>query len=234
MLPKVNSPTFETKLVSIDEPVRYRPFTVKEEKILLIAEESKEEKEILYAIRQILNNCLISDIAIDRLPLFDLQYLFLQIRAKSVNNVSMVKYKDKEDQEVREFEINFDKIKPQVDPNHSNTIKLSSDLTIIFKYPTIETLNKLESLQADDVEVSIEMLAECLDKIIETDNVFVADTYTSEEKITFIESLPIQHFETIVDDFLISMPKMIYTIEYVNNNGKTRQIVLEGLRSFFP
>lgn len=234
MLPTLSAPTFETKLISLDKPVRYRPFTVREEKILLIAEESKEEKEMLYAVRQILANCLVTDIAIDKLPLFDLQYLFLQLRAKSVNNISTVKYRDKEDDEIREFEINFDKIEPQIDPNHTKEVKLDKDLMIMFKYPTIETLTRITDGDIDEVQVSIDILAECLDKIIQGEEVFLADSYTKEERSAFIEGLPMQYFEEVVDKFLVSMPKMTYTIEYTNNLGNKRQIVLEGLRSFFP
>lgn len=234
MLPTLNVPTFETKLISLDKPVRYRPFTVKEEKILLIAEEGKEEKEILFAIRQILQNCLVTEIDVNRLPLFDLEYLFLQIRSKSVTNVSTVKYRDLEDEEIREFEINFDQIKPTLDPNHTTEIKLQNDFIVTFKYPTIEMMSRLDIKKLDEIDTSLEMLAECLDKIIQGEDVYVAEHYTQEERMNFIESLSVPQFEKVLDQFLTSMPKMTYTINYTNSLGNEREIVLEGFRSFFP
>ena len=234
MLPTLNAPTFETKLISLDMPVRYRPFTVKEEKILLIAEEGKEEKEVLFAIRQILQNCLVTQIDVNRLPLFDLEYLFLQIRSKSVTNVSTVKYRDLEDEEVREFEINFDKITPQLDPNHTTEIKLQNDFIVTFKYPTIEMLSKIDINKIDEVETSLEMVAECLDKIIQGEDAYLAENYTQEERMSFLESLSVPQFEKILDEFVTSMPKMVYKINYTNNLGNEREIVLEGFMSFFP
>ena len=234
MLPTLNAPTFETKLISLDMPVRYRPFTVKEEKILLIAEEGKEEKEVLFAIRQILQNCLVTQIDVNRLPLFDLEYLFLQIRSKSVTNVSTVKYRDLEDEEVREFEINFDKITPQLDPNHTTEIKLQNDFIVTFKYPTIEMMSKIDISKLDEVETSLEMVAECLDKIIQGEDAYLAENYTQEERMNFLESLSVPQFEKILDELVTSMPKMVYKIDYTNNLGNEREIVLEGFMSFLP
>ena len=233
-LPKIDSPIFTTKLISTGKEVKFRPFTVKEEKILLIAEEGKEEKEILFAIRQIIQNCLVTEIDVNRLPLFDLEYLFLQIRAKSVTNVSTVKYRDLEDEEVREFDIDFDEIKPTIDPNHTTEIKIQNDFIITFKYPTIETMSRVDVKKLDDVDTSLELVAECLDKIIQGEDVYVADSYSQQEKIDFIESLSVPQFEKILDQFVTTMPKMTYTIEYKNNLGNDRTIVLEGFRSFFP
>lgn len=233
MLPTLNAPTFEVKLISIDTPVRYRPFTVKEEKILLIAEEGNEEKDILYAIRQIVQNCCMTDLDVNRLPLFDLQYLFLQIRAKSVNNVSVVRYRDTEDEEIRDFTIEFDKIKPIVDPNHKTEIQLADNMIVCFKYPTIELLSKQENLELDSLESSMELIANCIDKIIQGDEVFPGDDYKPQEKLDFIENLPTDKFMLILDQFVTSMPKMIHVLEYTNELGHKREIVLEGFRSFF-
>ena len=233
MLPVINAPTFEVQLLSIDTPVRYRPFTVKEEKILLVAEESDDEKDVLYAIRQIVQNCSVSQVDAARLPLFDLQYLFLQIRAKSVNNVSTVKYRDKEDEQIREFDIEFDKIVPTQDPNHKTEIKLDDNTIVCFRYPTIESMMKQENLKLDDLDSSMEMIADCIDKIVQGDEVFLGDDYTSAQKLEFIENLPTDKFELILDQFVLTMPKMTYTIKYTNEMGHDREIVLEGFKSFF-
>ena len=188
----------------------------------------------MFAIRQIIQNCLVTEIDVNRLPLFDLEYLFLQIRAKSVTNVSTVKYRDLEDEEVREFDIDFDEIKPTIDPNHTTEIKIQNDFIITFKYPTIETMSRVDVKKLDDVDTSLELVAECLDKIIQGEDVYVADSYSQQEKIDFIESLSVPQFEKILDQFVTTMPKMTYTIEYKNNLGNDRTIVLEGFRSFFP
>lgn len=233
MLPVLNAPTFELKLISIDNSIRYRPFTVKEEKILLIAEESDDEKDILYAIRQIVQNCCITPIDASRLPLFDLQYLFLQIRAKSVNNISTVRYRDKEDDQIREFTIEFDKIMPTQDPNHKTEIQLDESTIVCFDYPTIEIMSKQENLRLDDLDSSMEMIADCINKIIQGDEVYLGSEYTTQQKLDFIEALPTDKFELILDQFVTSMPKMIYTIAYTNDLGHDREIVLEGFRSFF-
>jgi len=230
-LPIIDSPIFEIKLVSLEEPVKYRPFTVKEEKILLIAEESNDDKDILNAIRQVIQNCCMSKVDVSKLPLFDIEYLFLQLRSKSVSNISTLRYRDKEDNEVREFEVDLDTIKPEIDPTHSTTIKLSDAVTVTFKYPTIEDVSKIKT---DSEDASIELVASCIDTILDEDELFVADNFTLEEKVEFINQLNTKSFENVLVTFVESMPKMTHTLRYTNNKGNKREIVLEGYRSFFP
>ena len=159
-LPKIDSPMFQIKLISIDTPVKFRPFTVKEEKLLLIAEESKEPADILSAIKQVINNCCVSDIDIDKLPVFDIEYFFLQLRSKSVSNITTLKYKDKKDDIIREFDVNLDEIKPKVDSNHSNIIKIKDKITVQFRYPSINMAIRINKMQSP---TNVEYLAECLD-----------------------------------------------------------------------
>jgi hypothetical protein len=232
MLPKLNAPTFEIKLISLDKPIRYRPFTVREEKILLIAEEGNDEKEILHAIRQIVQNCCIDKIHAERLPLFDLQFLFLQIRAKSVNNVSTLKYRDNEDDEVYEFTVNFDDIKPIIDSKHKTAINIDENTILTFKYPTVEDLQKIEDTK-DEVSYTIDILGHCLDKIIQGESVYTAMDVPDAERIEFIESLTTSQFELIVDQFIASMPKVEHTMEYKNSLGHDRKIVLKSISDFF-
>lgn len=230
-LPVIDSPIFEIKLVSLEEPVKFRPFTVKEEKILLIAEESNDDKDILNAIRQVINNCCMSKVDVNKLPLFDIEYLFLQLRSKSVSNISTLRYRDKEDNEVREFQVDLDTIKPHIDPDHSTTIKLSDNITVTFKYPTIEDISKIKT-ESDDA--AIELVASCIDTILDQDELFIADNFTLAEKIEFINQLNTKSFENVLVTFVESMPKMTHTLKYTNNKGNPREIVLEGYRSFFP
>lgn len=229
-LPKIDSPTFQVKLVSIDKPVRFRPFTVKEEKILLMAEEGKDNWEVLSAIRQVINNCCISEIDVDKLPLFDIEYFFLQLRAKSVNNISTLRYKDNNDNITREFEVNLDDIKPIIDSNHSNTIKITDKITVKFRYPSLDIAIKLSKMEKT---TNVEYLAECLDKVFEQDEVYDASLFTFEQKLEFINSFNSKAFEKVVEAFISTMPKLKHKIEYVNSKEEKRTITLEGFRSFF-
>jgi hypothetical protein len=230
-LPKIDAPIFEIKLVSVDKPVQYRPFTVKEEKILLVAEEGKDDKDILTAIKQVLNNCLVSKIDVNKLPLFDVEYFFLQLRSKSVSNVTTLKYRDKADNMVRDFEVDLDTIKPTIHPNHSKVVKITDNITIEFKYPSIEMAMKVDRTSAN---ADIDFMAECIDKIYEGDEVFFAENFNKEEKIEFITSLSTKMFDKIIKTFIDTVPTLAHTLEYTNNNGDQRKIVLEGYRSFFP
>lgn len=229
-LPKIDSPIFQIKLISVDKPVKFRPFTVKEEKILLMAEEGKDNREILLAIKQVINNCCLSEIDIDDLPLFDIEHFFLQLRSKSVNNISVLKYRDNSDNIIREFEINLDDIKPIVDPNHTNTIKITNKITVRFKYPSLEVALKLSKLENS---TNIEYLAECLDKVFEEDEVYEGENFSLEQKVEFINSFDSKSFEKVVNSFITTMPRLSHKLEYVNSKGENRTIVLEGFRSFF-
>ncbi len=230
-LPVIDSPIFEVKLVSIEEPVKFRPFTVKEEKIFLIAEESNDDRDILNAIRQVITNCCITKVDVNKLPLFDIEYLFLQLRSKSVNNISILRYRDKEDNTVREFEVDLDTIKPVIQPDHSRTIKLSDTVTVSFNYPTIEDMNRIKT-NSDDA--AIELVASCIDSILEGDEIYVGDNFPLEERIEFINNLNTKSFEKILGVFVETMPRITHTLTYTNKNGNLREIVLDGYRSFFP
>lgn len=229
-LPKIDSPIFDIKLISIDKPVKYRPFTVKEEKILLIAEESKEDTDILTAIKQVINNCCITEIDVNKLPLFDVEYFFLQLRAKSVNNISVLRYKDSKDNKVREFEVDLDKIKLTTNPAHSNVIKITDNITIKFRYPSLEMALKINKISN---ATNIEYIADCIDKIYEGDEVYEGDNFSMEEKIEFVNGLNTKMFEKIITTFIETMPKLTHKLEYVNSEGEKRTINLEGYRNFF-
>jgi len=231
MLPKIDTPIFEVKLVSQKQPVKFRPFTVKEEKILLIAEESKDDNDIINAILQVINNCCLSDININKLPLFDIEYFFLQLRAKSVSNISVLKFRDKKDQIVRDFDVDLDQIKPTIDPKHSNTVKLDDTMTVEFKYPSLETVLKIDR---NAVDADITYLAESLDKIYQGEQTYDASDSSLEERTDFINSLSKKMFENIIETFIDTMPKLSHTLEYVNKEGDKRKILLEGYKSFFP
>lgn len=229
-LPKIDFPVYSIKLISVDKPIRFRPFTVKEEKILLMAEEGKETEDILTAIKVVLNNCCLDDIDIDDLPLFDIEYFFLQLRAKSVSNVSNLKFKDNSDNIIREFEVNLDEIKPTVDPKHSNTIKVSDKITVRFKYPSLQMAIKLSKTESP---TNIEYLAECLDTVFEEEEVYDAKNFSFDQRVEFITSFDSKAFDKVVKGFISTMPKLIHKIEYTNSREEKRTITIEGFRSFF-
>jgi hypothetical protein len=231
-LPSVDFPTFTIKLISVDTPVKFRPFTVKEEKILLIAENSNDEGDILVAIQQIITNCCLSPIDVSKLPLFDVEYFFLQLRSKSVSNISTVKYRDKEDEIVRDFDIDLDTIVPTIPEGHSRVVKLSNNYSITFNYPTIQLLKKFSKLN-DPIETPIEFIANCMDTIVQDDEVFDCSSYPIEAKLEYVNELSTKNFETIISTFVNTIPTLKYELKYVNNNGKTVTIKLEGYRDFF-
>lgn len=230
-LPKIDAPIFEIKLISLSQPVKYRPFTVREEKILLIAEESNDDKDILNAIKQVINNCCISNIDVNKLPLFDIEYFFLQLRSKSVSNITTLRYRDKKDNVVRDFDVDLDQIKPTVHPNHNKLVKITNSISIEFKYPSLETAMKVDR---NSEEADLQYIAECIDKIYEDEEIYDSDNFTQEQKVEFVSGLSTKMFKKIIDTFIDTMPTITHTLEYVNNEGVNRKIVLEGYRSFFP
>lgn len=230
-LPKIDAPIFEIKLISLPQPVKYRPFTVREEKILLIAEESNDDKDILNAIKQVINNCCISNIDVNKLPLFDIEYFFLQLRSKSVSNITTLRYRDKKDNVVRDFDVDLDQIKPTVHPNHNKLVKITNSISIEFKYPSLETAMKVDR---NSEEADLQYIAECIDKIYEDEEIYDSDNFTQEQKVEFVSGLSTKMFKKIIDTFIDTMPTITHTLEYVNNEGVNRKIVLEGYRSFFP
>lgn len=230
-LPKIDAPVFEIKLISQNKPVKYRPFTVREEKILLIAEEGDDDNDILNAIRQVINNCCISEINVDKLPLFDIEHFFLQLRSKSVSNIAVLRYRDKADGIVREFDVDLDTVKPFVDPKHSNVIKLSDNITVQFDYPTISTAMKVDRTSKD---ADVEYLASCLNSIYEGEEVYDASIFTQEQRVEWVNDLSTKLFGKIIETFVDTMPSLSHTLKYINKNGDERTINLEGYRSFFP
>lgn len=230
-LPKIDAPVFEIKLISQTKPIKYRPFTVREEKILLIAEEGKDDNDILNAIRQVINNCCVSDVNVDKLPLFDIEHFFLQLRSKSVSNISVLRYKDKADDIVREFEVDLDTVKPFVDPKHTNVIKLSENITVQFSYPTISTAMKVDRNSKD---ADVEYLASCLETIYEGEEGYNVKDFTQEQRVDWINDLSSKMFDQIIETFVDTMPSLSHTLKYINKNGDERKIILEGYKSFFP
>ena len=237
-LPKISTPTYELDLPSTGKKVRYRPFLVREEKILIMALESEDMKQISGAIVQILSDCLLTkNVKISELSTFDIEYLFLNVRAKSVGETVEVNVTCPDDGETQvQMEINIDDIKVQKDSNHSNIIKLDDSLSMKLKYPSLEQFvdNNFEINEVGgDVDKSLAMITSCIDAVYDQEESWSASDCTKKELQEFIEQMNTKQFKEI-ETFFTTMPKLSHTIKVKNPKTKVESdVVLEGLASFF-
>jgi hypothetical protein len=231
-LPKIQYPIFELTLPSNKETVKFRPFTVKEEKLLLISQESEDQKERMRAMRQIVNNCcfdLSQDIGL--LPSFDLEYCFLKIRSKSVGNIIELKYKDLTDNKIYNFEVDLDELEVTFTENHKTTIKINDDLGVVMRYPTIEIINDIKT-DLSNPESVFEVIKKCVATIYDADDVYDTKDYTDKEITDFIESIPAKAFEDI-GDFFVTLPVLTHELHYKDSDGTDKTITLQGIDDFF-
>ena len=236
-LPKIATPTYELELPSTGKSIKYRPFLVKEEKVLVIALESEDTKQITNAIKAVLKNCVLTKgIKVETLPTFDIEFLFLNIRGKSVGEEIEVNIvcPDDEETNVPVF-IDLDSIQVERSDDHTNQIKLDDDLMMEMKYPSLEQFikNNFDFQEGNQMDQSFELIATCIDKIYNEDEVWATADCTKKEVKDFLESMNSSQFKEI-EKFFESMPKLKHTIEVTNPNTKvTSEVVLEGLASFF-
>ena len=236
-LPKIATPTYELELPSTQKKVRYRPFLVKEEKVLLIALESEDTKEITNAIRAVIKSCVLTKgIKVETLPTFDIEYLFLNIRGKSVGETIEVNLICPDDgvTEVKK-NIPIDNIKIQRTDGHTNQIKLDDNIMMELKYPSLDQFikNNFDFTEGNQMDQSFELIGTCIDKIYTEEEVWTASDCTKKELTEFLESMNSSQFKDI-ENFFETMPKLSHTIKVKNpNTGKESDVVLEGLASFF-
>jgi hypothetical protein len=237
-LPKINTPTYELELPSNGKKIKYRPFLVREEKILIMALESEDMKQITNAIIQILSDCIQTrGVKVADLSTFDIEYLFLNVRAKSVGETVEVNVTCPDDGVTTvEMEIAIDDIKVQKNKNHKNIIKLDDNLSMKLKYPSIDQFveNNFETNEeTSDVNKSLDMITSCIDMIYDEEESWSASDCTKKELSEFLEQLNTKQFKEI-ETFFTTMPKLSHTIKVTNPNTKVKSdIVLEGLASFF-
>lgn len=234
-LPKIDQPLFDIIIPSTKKKVRYRPFTVKEEKILLIAQESKDQNQILLAIKQIITNC-VEKVDVDKLAIFDLEYLILNIRAKSVNNEIDFGFIDPDSEERIDVSIDVNDIEVKFDPEHETKIELNSQYYIMMRYPTLKEVTDL-SESADDVNETEKMfntMISCIDTLVDqtTDEVYKLEEFTSEEVTDFVDGFTSTVIEKL-QKFFTTMPKLSHSISYKDKEGKDKVFVVEGMDSFF-
>ena len=234
-LPKLTTPTYELEIPSTDEKIKYRPFLVREEKILLIALESGESKDIITAIKDIVTECTYGKIDLGKMPMFDVEYVFLQIRSKSVGEVSTLKLLCPDDKETYvNVDIDLSEIMVQVDKGHNPKIELTDEMGMIMTYPSIDTLNAtgIASINASNM---LDVIVTCILQIYDKkgEEVFETKDQTKKEISEFVESLNTKQFQE-VQKFFDTMPKLKHTVEIDNPKTKVKsKVVLQGLNDFF-
>ena len=236
-LPKIATPTYELELPSTGATVKYRPFLVKEEKVLVIALESEDNKQITNAIKAVLKSCILSKgIKVEDLPTFDIEYLFLNIRGKSVGEDLEVNIICPDDEVTQvPVTIALDEIEVQKDDNHTNKIKVDDSIMMEMKYPSLEQFikNNFDFNDKNAMDQSFELIATCIDKIYTEDEVWAAADCTKKEMKDFLEQMNSSQFKEI-ESFFDTMPKLSHTISVTNPKTKVKsEVVLEGLASFF-
>ena len=233
MLPKISYPTFEFVVPSTGKKELFRPFLVKEEKILLMSKTSEDPTEIFRSIKQVVNNCAISDkFDVDELAIFDLEYLFLQIRAISINSIAKVAYRDNEDEQVYSFDVDLTKITVEFPENTNKIVKIDEKTGLKMHYPKASLFDDRDFFKSEVEEVFYELILRCIDKIYSGDDVFDPKDYSKEELEQFLDQLDVKVFEK-VQEFISNIPKINHVLEYVNQNGNNRVITMTSLNDFF-
>ena len=234
-LPKIATPTYELVIPSTDEKIKYRPFLVKEEKILLLAMESEKQDEIVNAIKQIVTECTFGKLKVGRMPMFDVEYLFLNIRAKSVGEISELTLIAPDDKKTKvTVEVDLNEVQVEEEEGHTNKIELTDEMGIYMKYPTVDAFKEtgIGEINASNM---LDVISSCIEQITEKDGEVVYDTkdQTKKEVTEWIEQLNTKQF-TDVQKFFDTMPKLKHEITIKNpKTKKENKITLTGLNDFF-
>lgn len=239
-LPKIDVPIFELTLPLSKQNIRFRPFLVREEKILLMAMESDDELATMLSIKQIITNCVLDDIDIDMMPVVDMEYLFLNLRARSVNEITDVHYKcnNQVNDEKGEHEcgnivkasFNLLEVKPVFNTEHSSKIELTPSLGVVMKYPTV---GMMYSIRGSSIDGIMDVLVSCIDYIYDDETIYYAKDSSKEELTDFVDSLTKEQFVKL-QDFFIGLPKLTKNLEFkCDKCGYSDEISLEGIQSFF-
>ena len=234
-LPKLNTPTYELEVPSTDEKIKYRPFLVKEEKILLMAMESKDNAQIINAVKDIVKSCTFDKVDVSTMPMFDMEYIFLNIRAKSVGEISKLKILCPDDKKTyASVDLDLTKVEVQVGDDHTNKIELTDDMGLIMTYPTIDSFldSGIETITANNM---LDIIGSCVLQIYEKngEKVYQGKDQTKKELTEFIESMNSGQFKKL-QSFFDTMPKLTHTIQVKNpKTKKTSDVKLTGLNDFF-
>ena len=238
-LPTIETPTYELKLYSTNKKIRYRPFLVKEEKVLIIALESKDQSAITHAVKEVLKKCILTKgVDVDSLPTFDIEYLFLNIRAKSIGEDIKLTVTCQDDMETKvPVTIYVDEIKISKPRGHTKDVVLDDNMTLRMKYPSLNQFIENNFTTTDNseevVNKSFKVVADCMDTIYTEEDAWDVNDYTPSERLDFVEKLSSKQYKE-VEKFFATMPKLSHTIEVINPNTKEKgSVILEGLADFF-
>lgn len=241
MLPKIDVPVYETTLISTGKPIKFRPFLVKEQKIFLMASQSDDAKEVVNAIKQVISNCIVDDIDIDQLPTFDLENLFLQLRARSVGDKIELNYVCNNPQvsgpgetkpcggKIKLF-LDLLDIKPTTNPEHNKKIEITPKLGIVMKYPNFEILNSLNIESQADL---LKIIVACIDYIYDEEQMYYAKDFSEKELMEFVENM--QQTDVLkIQKFFETMPKIAKDLDFhCAKCGYKENILIEGIQNFF-
>ena len=236
-LPKIATPSYELVIPSSKKKIKFRPFLVKEEKILILAMESQDSKQIANAVKNVISSCILSrGIKVEKLSTFDIEYLFLNIRGKSVGEQIEVMVTCPDDKKTQvPSVINIDSIKVQTDKSHSRDIVLDDQYTLRMKYPSLDEFikNNFSSMSDVNVDDTFDLIASCIEQVYSEEESFAASDCTKKELSQFLEQLNSSQFKEI-EKFFETMPKLSHTVKVINPNTQVEnEIVIEGLQSFF-
>lgn len=242
MLPKIDVPVYELKLLSSGKKLKFRPFTVKEEKLFLMAAESNDIKSIVDTTKQVINNCVIDEVDIDELPIFDIEHIFLQLRSKSIGEVVNLRYRcnnkvsDEETKEEKncntivEIDVNINDLTPNFEKKDKK-IEITENLGVVLKYPNLKTLENYD--EQDESKTILETIVGCIDYVYDSENIYYSKDVSKEELIEFVESMQTKDLEKF-KEFFDSAPKIQKNIKFKCPKCKYEEDVLvEGLESFF-
>jgi DNA-directed RNA polymerase subunit M/transcription elongation factor TFIIS len=239
MLPKIDIPIYETKLISSDQIIRFRPFLVKEQKLFLMAGESDDPKETVRTIKQVLRNCILDDVDIENMATFDIEYLFLQLRARSVGEIANLRFTCNNNISENEkcgnnvkIDVNVLEIDPQKNKDHSNKIQITDKVGVVLKYPTFNSLD-ISNLDTENIEQILEIIVSCIDYVYDADSVYYAKDTPKQELVDFIENLKQADLEKI-SVFFNTLPKIKKDVDFnCEKCGYKEVLTLEGIQSFF-
>ena len=231
-LPKINIPTFELTQPSTGMKIQYRPFLVKEEKILLTARESDDAIDHIRAVSQIINNCVISEgFDVDDIPIFDMEYIFVKLRSASIGAKVKFSVNDSTDGQRHELEINLDEIEVQFAENHDKKIQINDKIGMQMKYATPKIAEKVTG-GTNRTDVVYSTIMECIDFVYDEEEVYPWNESTDIEKREFLDNLPVEAYDKI-EEFFNTVPKIEHVVAYTNNNEEEKRVVFRSVEDFF-
>lgn len=232
-LPKIMHAQFDIKVPSLNKSMKFRQMLVKEEKILLVAKTSKDDADILTAVKQVVQNCSMDDtFNVDTIAVFDLEYIFMRIRAISISNVIDLSFRDFEDDKVYDFKVNLDEIDIKMPKKVDNKITITDTEGLIMRWPAASIYSDKKFLDSTPEDATVELIARCIEKVYDADAVYDTTTFTKEEIKEFVENLDVKTFDKI-NAFLTSAPRLSHVITYKNSLDHERKIELSSLNDFF-